>query len=1041
MNDHINDYLNNLNADLSLDLKSEAHYGTIYSDFLRDFSPVECKYYSENQIKGTLNSYNFDYISCFSINIQSILAKFNNLCNFIDAITFNKSKISIIFLQEIWTNLDLNFNGFEYFFKARTASRGGGVAILINNELQCERIDDEQYFNEGILEIITCKIIIDGEEYLVSSVYHPPSRSVNDDNLFLELFNDYLSFLSDFELPVIFGSDINQDFFNINNLNSIANNTFNSLTFNGFISPITKATRLTTHSATLIDIIPSKNMIHNLIYNGVCTTDISDHLVPFNVYKITRTRNAKPTEYFNKRTLTPENLERFKVALAIQDWRSVLQVNEDVDLAFGNFLSIFLDLFNKYLPKKRIKFNRRTMALNDFMTRGLLKSRLSKQKLYSKFLSDRTDLNWETFRVFRNLYNKICRKAKISNIKQKVRDSEGNSKEMWNILKNQLGLQKKDTKIEYIQDGNRKVSNPQEMSDVFNSYISEIGPKLAKEVPRTAKSYKDYLGPRSDKNFYLFPISEYQLKKFIGNMSPKKSTDINDISLYLLNFVKETIAKPYTHIVNISFMSGKMPSAAKVSKTIIIHKGGSTHLLDQYRGVSLINSFGKIHEKIVYSKLLNFLESNSFIADRQFGFRKGRSTFHAILDLTNRLTNVITSGRIAMTILLDVRKCFDMLNRDVLLGKLEHFGIRGRSLEFFKSYFTNRSQKVLFKGHYSTNLKEINLGVLQGSILGVLFFILYVNDFQQCSDELLSFLFADDNVIDIEADNLQQVIDKANRLIPKIIEWYSANKLLLHPKKTKVLIVGLPRQQRFLNNIDLGLLNDFPVYFSTNSDGENDPQKITKLNVVPNANEKSVRHLGVMFDNELSFKYQFQKIFSKISKVIFSLNQMKNVLDRKHLKILYNSYVKSNIEYCSGLLVGAHESLLNPIIKQQKKCVRIISGSHRLAHTAELFKELKILPFDKLIIFNVCKFMHDYKYNNAPNVFNNTWKTNGEIQGRVLRNSDDYFIPHTNRTFIQNLPLFKYPSIWNSLPNSLKTQENKKKFISELNDYLLESIV
>ena len=167
---------------------------------------------------------------------------------------------------------------------------------------------------------------------------------------------------------------------------------------------------------------------------------------------------------------------------------------------------------------------------------------------------------------------------------------------------------------------------------------------------------------------------------------------------------------------------------------------------------------------------------------------------------------------------------------------------------------------------------------------------------------------------------------------------------------------------------------------------------------------------------------------------------MKNVLDKKHLALLYNSYVKSNIEYCSALLVGANDNLINPIIKQQKKCVRIISGKHRLAHTAELFKELKILPFDKLIIFNSCKFMHDYKYNKAPKVFDNTWKTNGEVHGRALRNSDDYFIPHTNRTFIQNLPLFKFPSIWNSLPDSLKNQEDRGKFIKELNEYLLESI-
>ena len=1039
------DSIHSLNSNNRFDLKNEYLYGSLYKDFLRDFSPIECKFYDEVQIKSTLNSYDFEYLSCFSINCQSILSNFNNITNFIDVLSYNRSKVSVIFCQETWHNFDLCFEGYEYINKSRTFSRGGGVALIINKEYQYEQIDDSSFYEEGIFECITAKIFIDSEEFIVSSFYHPPTKSGIDkatsDRIFLEKLSEYLNFLNSFEIPSFFGSDTNVDLFQIDNLNSMAIKMFEVLSFDSFINPITKATRITQNTCSLIDIIGSKGYIGNLVLNGVCTTHIADHLIPFNIFKLClKKKNTKPPEYFNKRTFTDAKLNSFKNALAIQDWREVLREKNDVSQAYGKFISIFMSLFDKHIPRQRIKFNRRTMAISKHMSKGLLKSRLSKQKLYLKFLQTLSQQSWINFTTFRNLYNKICRKARILTIRKDLRDSKGNSKRLWKILKENIGMDKKDIKVDHLLINGEKVCDSQKMADAFNSHFSKIGPDLTRELPKTNKSYKDYLGERTDKNFYLFPVSEYQLRKFIGRMHPKKSCDVNEISMFLINFVKESISLPYSHIINTSFKLGQMPDQTKVSRTIIIHKGGPTNLLDQYRGVSLINSFSKIHEKIVYTKLLNFLESNSFFAKRQYGFRPGRSTFHAILDLTNRLTKALASGKIAMTILLDVRKCFDMLDRNILLGKLEHFGVRGLSLDFFKSYFKDRKQRVFFKNCNSNTLEDILWGVLQGSIMGVLLFLLYINDFQNCSDDILSFLFADDNVVEIEADNLTDLINKANEQIPKVLSWYNSNKLLLHPKKTKVLIFGMPRQLRFFSDHDLGLLSEFPVFLNMNDEGENLDNKITKLDLTPNLTEKSVRHLGVQYDHELTFKFHLKKIYSKISSIIFTLNQMKNILDGKHLQLLYSAYIKSNIEYCCALFAGMPECYIKPIIKLQKRAVRIIAGASIIAHTENLFKDLRILPYDKLIIFNVCKFMFSYKINKVPEPFYNTWQTKSEMRGRNLRNDDDFYIPFTNKTYLKNLPFFKFPYIWNSLPVNIKSIKDKNLFLETLTQHLLDQI-
>ena len=1033
-----------LNNNPILDLKTERFYGNFYSDFLRDFSSVECKYYAEPEISSIFNSYNFEFFSLFSMNCQSILSKYNSICSFIEGISHNKSKISVVCLQEIWHSFNINFECYDYYSKPRINSRGGGVALLISKEYQAEEIQDDQFFSECIFECIAYKVTVDGEDFIVSSVYHPPgkigvSKAITD-RIFLEKFNDYLNFLNSFDLPIMFGGDLNCNSFELTNINSMAMEVFERMSFEGFLSITTKATRITQQSSTLIDMIGVKDCVNKIIINGVCTSHVADHLVPFIAIKINDNRRNKPPEYFTKRTLTETKLNSFRTALALQDWRQIIEETRDVSVAFGKFIAIFMELFDKHVPKEKIKFNRRTMRMSPHMSRGLLKSRLHKQKLYARFLARLTPESWNLFKNYRNLFNKLVRKAKIIKIKQDVREANGSSKKLWDLLKNNIGKNRKESKIDHLLVNGEKISDKQKMADSFNSHFAKIGPELTKEIPKLSKSYKDFLGPRTNKNFYMFPISEYQLKKFIGRIAPKKSQDVNEVSMYIINFVKTSISQPLSHIINLSFGLGTMPNQTKISKTIIIHKGGATNLLDQFRGVSLINSFSKIHEKVIYTKLLNFLESNEFFQQRQYGFRKKRSTFHAILDLTNRLTQALASGKVAMAILLDVRKCFDMLDRNILLGKLEHFGIRGRAYDLMKSYFEDRKQRVYFKGTFSQTLEDILWGVLQGSILGVILFLIYINDFQNCSQEILSFLFADDNVVELEADNLSDLINKVNIQLPKVLEWYSSNKLLLHPKKTKVMIFGMPRQLRFISEHDLGLLNNFPVYINLNNEGENDDSKKTKLELIPNENEKSVRHLGVLYDNKLTFEFHFKKIFTKISSVIFSLSQMKNILDGKHLKMLYTAYVKSNIEYCCELLAGAPASYIKPIIKLQKRAVRIIAGASRLAHTTQLFKDFGILPFDKLIIYNVCKFMFRYRKGEVPCTFTGTWVTNEQNRNRILRNDTDFYIPFTNRSYLKNLPLYKFPSIWNSLTNELKSEEHEKTFLTKLNSHLLEEV-
>ena len=1043
INVDINLEVTRLNEDIRLDLGCTTLYGSHYKDFVDELNLPICKYYREEDILDFSNSTNTTYLSVFSINTQSILSKFNDITLFLDSMNKGKFKVNILAMQEIWHDHNLVFNGYQYFKNSRRGGQGGGVGFLISKGIAATLINDDNFYIDRLYECITLNIVIKGQRFILLNVYHPPntpgktkSQAFNE---FLEIFDAHIESLDQLNTPIIILSDFNINLFKIREPNSEAVNLLNSLLANALVPTISKATRITDNSYSLIDNITCKNLIGSVDLCGIIPTNISDHFMLVNLIKLTNPnnkRNKPPPTY--RRLFTNDNLEKFRTELAITDWREIMSEKTNVDKAYSLFIEKFLQTYDRIIPKQMVKFNDRTTPINQHMTKDLMKSRLKKRQLYLSRKKSAMDL--ERYKSFRNDFNRANRQAKKVHYRERVEDARGNSKKLWDVLKDTIGTAKKDSRIEYIEIDGQKIYDDIQIANNFNEYLANIGRNLTPLLPKIhSKSFNDYLPPPAEDSFFIRPITERFLLEVISKMKHKKSGDDNDISLYLVNFVRITIIRPLLHIINLSFQTGKMPDLQKITRTILIHKSGPFYLLDNYRGVSLINSFSKIQEKCLYIQLMDFLTQKRFFNKLQYGFRPNRSTYHAILHLLNKITQCIASGRVAMVVLLDVRKCFDMLDRPTLLKKLENLGIRGHSLKWFESYFKDRQQRVFYKGINSDNLVTIDWGVLQGSILGVLLFLVYVNDINACSDVLLSYLFADDNCAFLESDTLSNLIELANVELPKLLDWYSSNKLLLHPSKTKVLLFGLPRNNRFLSDIDLGILNNFPVYFDMNDEGQNLPEKITKLILTPNDKEKSCRHLGVMIDNKLSFKYHFDQMRVRISKLIFTLKMMKNLLHKRHMLLIYNSYIKSIMDYCAPLFVGTANIHLRPIFILQKKAIRIISNVSSRTSTAELFKQLRILPYLKSIKFHAVNFMHLYKFNKVPITFENTWITNRVIRDRELRNDNDFSIPFTNRTFLKSLPLYRFPYLWNQLPNYLKIIVDYKEFKSKSFNYFLEN--
>ena len=289
------------------------------------------------------------------------------------------------------------------------------------------------------------------------------------------------------------------------------------------------------------------------------------------------------------------------------------------------------------------------------------------------------------------------------------------------------------------------------MEEVNNFFVN-VGPETDRTIPRNPVMKPiSYLKNRNQFNFLVAHISNEEVLEIINNLE-NKSTGPQSIPIKLLTLIPDLIIVPLCKIISMSFQTGKFPDSLKICKTIPIYKGGSTTNLNNYRPISLLSIFDKIIEKLMHKRLYNFLEEHNILFSNQFGFRKNNSTSLALIQITERIKESIDKGKHGCGIFIDLRKAFDTVNHAILLTKMEHYGIRGLALDWFKSYLTNRKQYVYINGE-SSQLKDVTCGVPQGSVLGPLLFLIYINDLPNISKDLQFFLFADDTNIYYEAES------------------------------------------------------------------------------------------------------------------------------------------------------------------------------------------------------------------------------------------------------------------------------------------------
>ena len=341
-------------------------------------------------------------------------------------------------------------------------------------------------------------------------------------------------------------------------------------------------------------------------------------------------------------------------------------------------------------------------------------------------------------------------------------------KQLWSGIKSVISIRKSSNVnvISKLKDSNGNVtSDPAVIANIFNKYFVNVSHDITKNIPRSKKSPMDFMGVRVANSFFTAPSTAFEISDIISLLKSGKSLGPNSIPMKILKCLSSLISSPLSQIINKSFQSGIFPDKMKLAKVIPLFKKGCSLTAANYRPISLLLVFSKITEKDMYDRLYNFLVKHEILYELQFGFRASHSINHALVSLTEAIKNSLDNGKFGCGIFIDLQKAFDTVNHDILLVKLEHYGIRGTTLDWLKSYLSDRKQYVSVNGPNSSCL-NVTCGVPQGSVLGPLLFLIYINDLPRSSSKLTFYLFADDTNIYYESNNL----DMLQRTVKKRIE-------------------------------------------------------------------------------------------------------------------------------------------------------------------------------------------------------------------------------------------------------------------------------
>lgn len=832
------------------------------------------------------------------------------------------------------------------------------------------------------------------------------------EKIFIKIFETLLNYIKCDRKKVVICGDVNVDFLQDSNHRNEMLNIVNSF---GFMHTVNSPTRITANSKTTVDQIFIK--LCDLKYNtSVINMGYSDHEAQLLSIELNSNSKCVPrTKVIEQRDFSDDNIRVFNFMLSRETWEDVFCKTE-VNSMFDSFHNVYLHYFQLAFPmkKKRIKVERN----KGWVTKGIITSSRKKKILHSLIKHKNATPEFRNYvKKYNQIFNKVIKEAKRRKNDDYISNSGNKTKAVWKVIRAETGMEQPLSQNISLQIENNRLSDPKEVADKFNTHFTNIAHQLIRN------QYED--GPTELPNYlnasvmsmFLQTVTETEMKQIIRSLKNKYSCGLDGVPDYVFKKSSDYVIKPLIHIVNTSLSSGIFPTSLKTAKVTPLFKKGDTENVNNYRPVSQLSVFSKIFERVFHNRLLSYISKNSLLSPNQHGFSKSKSTETAMYEYLEAVLKALDDREHATGIFLDLSKAFDVIDHDLLIHKLAQKGVRGIPNQWIRSYLKDRHQVVVLRHDdikeniiktttHVSHKSQIKYGVPQGSVLGPLLFLLYIDDINDFIELGKLILFADDTSILITAANKICMEEAIDTLMSQITNWFQKNKLIINKEKTVFMNFQsspLVQKSDTIPYLDNTLLNS-----------------VTETKV-----------LGIWVQENLKWDCHVKELEKKLSRACYALRVLNKSASKSTVIQAYYAYFHALLRY--GVIFWGNSATSIKIFRMQKRAVRAICNLKKLETCKPHFIQLKIMTLPSLYIYECILFANEYLLNQTGQL-----RQNKEIHTHNTRNKNNIHMSQCRTTLYQKSVSHITVQLYNCLPSDLKSQRQKNVFKHKLKSFLVE---
>lgn len=876
---------------------------------------------------------------------------------------------------------------------------GGSLILSKNNLLVTDIVSINKQSIHCNIEVSGASLVLNETNIAIITIYRPPS---GDFNVFMDKLIEILKLADKKFNNIILCGDLNIDYGKITLNRNILCDVLDSFQL---IRTTNQPTRIFTNvngdtTSSALDYMTT-NLPLNLYKCEIINPQIADHfahILSFSLPSISSIINKHVNENnFVTRNLSQLNINQLIHYLKKINWAMFYEFvgKNDINSACYEFIENIKWCLEASCPLVTFKVNS-TARNNSWYGEELREmSNYLKMLHWNALHSNQLEVK-DLYRQHKKEYKKQIIIAKQKYFNNRIDKANNKTKATWLIVNEKLGRIKSRQEVITLRNNDQVITDAKLIAETFalffttncnKALLDHFGQNLS--LPCTTSYHINITMPFN-------PISENDVYKLVAKLKNKNTAGNDGINSKILKIMFPFISLPLTSMINSSVQYGIFPEMMKTALVIPLHKKGDVQIIDNYRQISLLTEISKILERVVYNLIISFIENHNLLTESQHGFRSNKSVETASYHLLNYVYSELDQGKYVISLLFDLTKAFDSINQDFLLKKVYNLGVRGPVLNWISSYLTNRKLIVKVE-QQSSSQADVSLGVPQGSVLGPLLFMLFINDLPNHISFGKVTMFADDVSITVSAETPEEL----QALTEKVCEEYSIycqrNKVILNEHKTVCLNFHL--RKALPDNFSI-----FGIPLSIN----------TKL-------------LGTMIDSDLSFQSHINHVCNQLNKAYFAIYQIKPYLNLQGILNVYYALAYSHISYNIATWGSATESIR--VFIAQKRLIRLIFNLNWLETCKYTFINKKILTVPCIFIFKCLTFT-------KRNL--NTFVKVGEGHEHHTRYGYYLQLPKHRTATYERSPHYKFVTLYNALPPELKSIGNYDQFKRAVKTFLLE---